>query len=220
MRGLAFKSNKNSKSMTNINIFNRQQNKRIKLIRLINNYTDQSRKSHAYKRRYWNLARKIEFFEKNHDELFTDSLNTIAFESLIDFIKTEYNYRPSTIKSFSGGLSKIINYARQQGYKVDDSFKDVRLIDEESTSIYLSESEIERIYNLKIKEQNVLAIKNRFLIGCCTGLRFSDYSKLSSDNFAADSINVKTQKTGAKVIIPVHWIVIEILESYHGILPP
>jgi len=54
--------------------------------------------------------------------------------------------------------------------------------------------------------------RDMFLIGAFTGLRFSDFSRLKNQDIT-DLIEIKTQKTGAKVAIPVHWVVKEIIES-------
>ena len=53
------------------------------------------------------------------------------------------------------------------------------------------------------------------MIGCCTGLRFSDLSLLSSDNIdnVESVITIKTVKTGRTVVIPLHAIVRQILQN-------
>lgn len=100
----------------------------------------------------------------------------------------------------------------------------------ESDSIYLTEEELLKIHNLEITPQLIeqtypdLA-KNKiqprirayskardiFLIGAFTGLRVSDYARLQEMNIS-DSIRIQTAKTGAKVVIPIHWVVQEILD--------
>jgi len=60
-----------------------------------------------------------------------------------------------------------------------------------------------------------------FIIGCCTGLRYSDYSRLNKTHFIENGqfIKIKTQKTGAVVQVPVHKFVSEIVAKYNGELP-
>jgi hypothetical protein len=62
-------------------------------------------------------------------------------------------------------------------------------------------------------------VRDLFLIGCHTGLRFSDFTELKPGNFkkTADGkeyIEMMTQKTGVKVTIPVKSEVREILTRY------
>jgi integrase len=59
-----------------------------------------------------------------------------------------------------------------------------------------------------------------FLIGCYTGLRYSDFSIIKPEQIKDGYIELKEQtKTGNPVIIPVHATVNRILEKYNGQLP-
>ena len=51
-----------------------------------------------------------------------------------------------------------------------------------------------------------------FLIGCYTGLRVSDFSRLR-DAHIGTFITIKTHKTGTSVVIPIHPVVREIIDS-------
>lgn len=51
-----------------------------------------------------------------------------------------------------------------------------------------------------------------FLIGCYTGLRVSDFSRLR-DAHIGKFITIKTHKTGASVVIPIHPVVREIIDG-------
>lgn len=57
------------------------------------------------------------------------------------------------------------------------------------------------------------------MIGCYTGLRYSDLSRLDKDNFIGDVLRMRTRKTGWFVEIPLHPIVKRILEGYNYSLP-
>ena len=73
------------------------------------------------------------------------------------------------------------------------------------------------IYNHDFSQNKKLEkTRDLFIIGCYTGLRFSDFSQLTSDNISNGRIKIKTQKTGEIVVIPIHWTVKEILEKYSG----
>ena len=60
------------------------------------------------------------------------------------------------------------------------------------------------------------AIKDLFIVGCLTALRYSDYSTLTRANFGKDFITKITKKTGKKVTIPIHAFVREIYNKYDG----
>ncbi len=201
------------------NFFPSPEKKRGNLIKCINTFANESRKARAYKRKYWNLAVKISAYEKHRQiELFTDSITYDKFEDIIFFWKETYRFRTSTLESYSGYLSTVLNYFERKGYICELSFTDYKFKPDEANAIYLTTDEVEKIHNLKIKD-NTSIIRDLFVIGSCTGLRYSDYSKLTKANIQSGSITVKTQKTGAKVILPVHWMVMEIIARNGGIIP-
>ena len=58
------------------------------------------------------------------------------------------------------------------------------------------------------------------MIGCRTGLRYSDYSDLKPHNFTNDGYLERIQsKTKDKVVIPIHPRVKFLIEKYNGKLP-
>lgn len=97
-----------------------------------------------------------------------------------------------------------------------ESFKRTR---EESDTIYLSEKELDAIYALKLKGTKALA-RDYFLIGCYTGLRFSDWDQLNKSIIKDGMASIRATKTGELSTIPIHSRVKSILNKYDdGILP-
>ena len=62
-------------------------------------------------------------------------------------------------------------------------------------------------------------VRDLFLVGCYTGLRFSDFSRLTPKNIADGFIEIEQSKTGDSVVIPVHSVIKKIIKKYNG-LPP
>ena len=201
------------------NFFNSSEKKRESLIKCINTFANESRKTRAYKRKFWNLADKLSAYEKHRQiELFTDSLTYDKFEDIVYFLLENYKYRTSTLDSFKGYLSTVLHYFERKGFQCEFSFTEYKFTLDEVSSIYLTSEEIQKIHNLKIKDKTSV-VRDLFVIGCCTGLRFSDYSKLTKANIQNGSISIKTQKTGAKVILPVHWMITEIISRNGDSIP-
>ena len=86
----------------------------------------------------------------------------------------------------------------------------------------------ERVYNIALTMEEVIAIHNlipslddelrnvadQFVIGCLTGLRYSDFSRINL-NHVDGFITMDTQKTGQRVVIPISPIVRECLTRPH-----
>ena len=124
-------------------------------------------------------------------------------------------------------LKTILKEADRRDVSPDLKIKDGWLVAsrEEPPAIYLTEDELTRLFNLDLSANIRLSrVRDLFLIGCYTGLRFSDFTELKPANFkkTADGkqfIEMTTQKTGKKVTIPAKSEVREILSRYDNELP-
>lgn len=195
--------------------------KRINIVSYIRQYAAASRRSRDYKRAILNIARKVDAFS-NHlgKTLYTDSFSDRMMDEFIYYLRSQpENYKITTIKSLFEKLSQMLSRAGRDGYKVDYSFKDITIKDEDACSVYLTEEEIEKIFALKKLSAEQHAARERFVIACCTGLRYSDVSQLTEDHLHDSKIQIKTRKTGAVVELPQHWMVRDIIKRNRGRLP-
>src|SRR5690606_27162726 len=93
---------------------------------------------------------------------------------------------------------------------------------EESDTVYLSIKELERFEKLNLSATPRLdRVRDLFLIGCFTGLRFSDFTQINEENinFEKSMLLIRTQKTSERVAIPLHKTVKSILSKYKNKLP-
>jgi integrase len=152
----------------------------------------------------------------------------------------EYHYTKNYIGTVFKNISTFMNKSSKKkihsfsGHK-DEDFK---VDSEDVDAIYLNIDEIEKIYNLKITEELLLkngfakkknnikrAIvalneeRDRFLIGCYTALRHSDYSRIDVLNFNDDIVSIWTAKKDKKVYIPIHYRLREIMQRRNNVLP-
>ena len=169
-------------------------------------------------------CKNLEEFQKKQNTVITFQMIDMDFyNDFIGFLKAK-NYAPNTIGCRIKTLKKFLNDASERGIPVRDDYKKKGFVkpSEESIAVYLNETELMQMYRLDLSANPKLAVvRDLFLIGCYTGLRFSDLSKLTPENIGADNtISVKTVKTGADVVIPVHPIVRAILEKNDNKLPP
>ena len=92
---------------------------------------------------------------------------------------------------------------------------------EETENIYLKEIEIQKLMELKdFKNKGEEHVRDIFVVGCYTGLRFSNYSQINLDYLKDGMLIIIQQKTKQKVTIPVHPFVENIIHKYNGVLPP
>jgi len=91
---------------------------------------------------------------------------------------------------------------------------------ERSDSIYLNDAEINDILNVTdFKTPLYEYVRDYFIIGCQTGLRFSDYSRIKKEHINNGKIQMIQKKVNERVTVPIHPIVKKILAKYPDGLP-
>lgn len=120
-------------------------------------------------------------------------------------------------------IQTLVRRASQYNYAVDTTYDEIDLQCEPTNAVFLSMNEITRIYYYKFLNQDKRKAKERirdlFILGCLTALRYSDYSTLTKDNFQGDYLVKRTKKTNVDVRVPLHDYVKEILAKYNENIP-
>ncbi len=91
---------------------------------------------------------------------------------------------------------------------------------EEVDSIYLNEEEIDSLMQLELKDEKEETVRDLFIIGCETGLRFSDFSRLKSHHIKKDRIEIHQKKISKKVIVPVCTDTLQLVLKKYANNPP
>lgn len=119
-------------------------------------------------------------------------------------------------------LKIFLNEATARGLNTNFKYQSSRFraITENSESIYLDIEELDKISNLDLSNKHKIdRVRDLFLVGCWTGLRFSDWSKVSHENIKNGLITLIQGKTGQPVVIPIHPTVKAVFDKYNGKLP-
>lgn len=172
---------------------------------------------------YRQTLRELRDYSTKKNKLLTfDAIDLDFYLDFVDFL-TAKEYAPNTIGTRIKDLKMLMNEAYDRGLHANLDFKKKRFKkpNEETFSVYLNNDELSKIYNLKLGNTKKLEkVRDLFMIGCYTGLRFSDLSQLTAGNINEDgTITIKTIKTEHTVVIPLHSIVKLILEKYNYELP-
>ena len=97
---------------------------------------------------------------------------------------------------------------------------DFKVYQEDVENIYLTKEEINFIYKLDLSEDKERErIRDLFVLGCYTGLRYSDLSSIKSANIKGDFIYLRQGKTMNNVVIPLNEAAKKIIEKYNGGIP-
>lgn len=81
---------------------------------------------------------------------------------------------------------------------------DFKILDEDADAIYLTSAEIMRIYELDLTDRPDLApCRDLFVLGCLTGLRFSDFTSLKGSDIRKGMLHKKQEKSDHWVVVPL-----------------
>lgn len=121
-------------------------------------------------------------------------------------------------------LKMFMRDAKRRGYHTNDIFEVFSIKKEKTTKIVLSFDELETLYRIDLSQNPRLEkVRDLFLIGAYSGLRFSDFSRLRPEHIQTiegqKMISITTQKTGEEVFIPLFAILDALLQKYAFAVP-
>lgn len=159
----------------------------------------------------------------------------IDFNSIdIDFYK-DFNsymakvkdYAPATMGKHVSTLKTFLREATENGINTNLKFqsKAFKVVETESDSIALNEKELNELYLLDLSNNSRLErVRDLFIVGANTGLRFSDFTDIKPDNIKGDGkdfiLDIIQFKTKNQVVVPLNKTALDILKKYDNQLPP
>jgi integrase len=155
-------------------------------------------------------------------ELVLKDFSQIDIDKFSDYLIIDEGFSMNTHAKCMMDLLQIIKYAIKQNKipasKMMELEFDTRR--EETDSIYLTEDEILQLLEISEFDDPIHEkVRDVFVMGCFTGMRFSDYSTIDTSAIRNNRLEFVQKKTGGKVTIPIHPVVNTILKKYDNSLP-
>lgn len=150
-------------------------------------------------------------------------LDRSFFLNFINYLK-DADMENNTINKILRKVRAVINDAVIQGIEVNMDYKlaECNISYVPQPKIYLSQPEIDQIESLTIEKGSRLdKIRDLFLIGVYTGLRFSDFVRVNEKHLVMikngiEIIRIRTRKTKNFISIPLKKKVKNIFSKYDG----
>lgn len=210
-----------------------------KFISFAQRFKDSSDRKSNTLRSYQTTINKIKEYEKEKKITLKFEDITMSFyndlkKHLIDNDCSK-NYIGTIFKNillFMGEAKEqgLCEFEKPKGFVVDSENADTISLTEEEISkiqsIIFTEELIREHYpeikrpNLARKIKSLNVERDRFIIGYCTALRISDYSRIDDYNIEDNLIAIWTRKKDKKVYIPIHHYLQGIINKYNGLKLP
>jgi integrase len=163
--------------------------------------------------------RSLKILKDFRDHLEFEDITLEFYNDFVDYLNSK-GFSLNTVGDNIKKLKSVMEAALELGYHQNTIFKRKSFGKpvEDADNIYLSLNELKQIRLLDLSNEPSLdSVRDLFLIGCYTGLRFSDFSRLTLKNIANGYITIQQSKTGENVIIPIHKYVKGIILKHQGL---
>lgn len=167
-----------------------------------------------------------DFQEDNSYPLSFHKMNMEFFEALRKYafqerkvLDKEGEHKDGTIEDnyfakIVAVLKTFLNWALERDYLKDQTFKKFKASERETEVICLAMDEFLTLYNHEFKTKRLSQVRDVFVFGCSTGLRFSDLISLRAAHIQGDFIVKNIQKTQENNMIPLNKYSKGVLKKY------
>lgn len=175
---------------------------------------------------------RLKAFETHTGKLLTfESFEGDFRDEFVEFLTYEYvlprftkkpvvGLKTNTIRDTTNHLRFFLNDRMRKKIIPALDLTELKAPAEETDAIYLTWEEISRIYQVDLSAYpHLMDSRNTFVLGCLTGMRFSDYSRINPMDIKGDFLKKKQEKTESWVFIPLRPEAAEILDYFKGTVP-
>jgi site-specific recombinase XerD len=158
--------------------------------------------------------------KQSSDSLFHKFYNYLAYEALNK--EGEKGLAINTIGKNVKCLKAFLHFCFDRDICIPFSLKHMVVEQIDTDTVYLTEEEIKKLFELKKLNLKEKQVRDLFIIGCETGMRFANFMTIHKDNYQSGNLvfsQVKSTGLKSKIIIPLSRTHKTIAESYNYELP-
>lgn len=174
-------------------------------------------------RSYKVMKKRLLAFEKyQKSKISFESLDYNFYEAFVNYLTYEHLHmrRETTIRglkknSVGTSIKQLRIFLRDRIRRKlikDIDLSDFKILEEEADTIYLTPIEIQILYSLNLAAHPEWErFRDMFVLGCLTGLRFSDFNEIKSHDIKNGILYKKQSKSDKWVVIPLRSVAYDIL---------
>lgn len=166
---------------------------------------------------------KLQAFENNiKTKIKFENIDLHFYRDFVNYCRDVEKLNPNSIGSIISKIKLWCKNIELDGLPINPQYKhsDFTTLSNKTKDVYLNDLEIDKIYNYDFANNERLDnARDLFMIGLRTGLRVSDFMRLTLTNIDKDVISITTKKTKQSVIIGMHPQIKSILAKRNGNLP-
>ncbi len=203
------------------------------LFESIDLFVEREKNKEGAKRGTWKKYETVfnhlkEYAKEKKIQLDYNSIDWDFRHEFLNWLYLEKNHATNNASKIFAVLKRFMEESFKHGYHNNLKYKQngfgVKRV-KTKNKVRLTFKELHLLMKLKIEDDKHLEkARDLFIVGCFTGLRFSDWNKLGNTSKTTDEegnvfFQIITQKTDTEVLIYPTSEVLEILEKYNYSLP-
>ncbi len=187
-----------------------------------NDKSDNANSESTINRYKYNKKLLEEFQKDTKTSVHFNRINDKFYNSFLDYCNTTKKHSANTLRRNIGLLKTFLNWAIENQFTYKTDFKKFRSPKAQLTDeVALTFEQVKELYEKDLSDKPRLEkVRDVFVLGCSTGLRVSNYSKIKKSDINEGYIYVNDQKNKDKQLrIPLNDFSSEILKKYDYELP-
>jgi len=172
--------------------------------------------------KYKNTQLRLKQFIKyryHRGDLYLYELNYQFMSSFEAFLKQKFNNTTNTCYKHYQRFTRVIHQAMHKGYIDKYPFENYKIKLQKKKIQYLTQEEIDRIYQTNFKVERLNVIRDIFVFCIYTGLAYAEVESLTPDNITQGMdgelwLNIHRKKTKKDYQVPLFPKALEILDKY------
>ena len=188
----------------------------------INDKTDKANSTSTIKRYEYNKKLLQGFEESEGVKLNFNQIDKKFYNTFINYCTNTKNHSTNTLSRNIGLFKTFMNWAVLNRYTYKLDFQEFKNIKKEITDeVALSKEQVVEIFNFDFSNnQRLERVRDLFVFGCFTGMRYSNYSKMKKNDIIDSHIKVRDVKDNRKQLnIPLNDYSSYLLKKYDYRLP-
>ena len=173
------------------------------------NYVFEFQKNTGIKLTFENID--FQFWDEFVKYSYQQRSNFLMIDSKEKYLKV---LRPNTLAKYRSVLVSFLVWANERGYYNGTDHVKFKAPEHDIDIIYLTEAELDQLYLHKFKNERLERVRDIFVFGCYTGLRYSDLMDLKQDHIYSDLIKKTTIKTNKAIEVPLLPMAKDIIDKY------
>lgn len=161
-----------------------------------------------------------EFQEVKKYNISFNTINNKFYVEFVGYCREVKKHKDNTLGRYLGFFKTFMRWANEQKYHNNNDYEKFEKMSSETYEIALNDQELQSLKEFDFSNNKRLEkVRDVFVFGCATGLRYSEYSKINKKYIRDNSIHITSKKQKDNLIIPLNSISKEILEKYDFELP-